>query len=311
VPRPILFPAGAKIIGCNLSCSPTVGQGTTNPYILMHLAWATEWPYIKRQIDTIVGNGTGANCLRIFGAGWGILGGLVSQSVVNANLLQVASYCQSLGVYFYFNWATQIDAPSAAYTPQQVANSVASSLLPIQALGNCIGCDVVQECADNIWTPAYLIEVMARVRALVPEMPVTCSQGTLPSWSPTPLWLNAFGDACDFIDVHTYATVDSQYYEPLLARFPNHDLIVGEIGGHAAESSDVVVARLANASREMMRPDPRRRGILYWTVADDWDTPLTSAFGFHTSAFAPRQERLNVIRRTTGGSLARSLSRFR
>lgn len=310
MPRSLLFPPDLKVLGCNLSCSPAVGQGTTNPYILMHLAWDTEWLHIKKQIDYLVGNSVGAHCFRLFGAGWGILGGLISQAKVDANLLQVAQYLKSLGCYFYFNWATQYDAPSAAYSTAAVAQSVASSLLPIQRLSNCIGCDVAQEAAENIWTVPYLQGCMADVRALVPGMPVTVSQQTQSSWTPVSDWLNAIGDSCDYIDIHNYANPsDDTFFDAVRARFPNHDLLIGELGGNASETPDVIANRFNRTLRMATSADPRMRGVLMWCGADDHDTPASAAYGLYTSAFVPRQDRINWLRRYTGGSLAKSLAR--
>ena len=312
------IPAGLKIYGANLipkAANVAVDSGL-QAWSQMILTW--DWSgWVKPQIDYLVGNNIGVNCIRLIGANWGVLAGRYTQAAYDAKILQVANYLNSLGVYFYAscgdNSRDTIQWGSAS-SNAAVADCFATTLLQVQAIGNCIGVDVIQECSSGAYGMAQAGYMVQLLKARGATLPMTCSVSETITAASGGTDANLGAPGFDFIDVHLYPgttpTVAMNQLDYFRTTWPDKDVLIGEWGtsqgsdGAVEQSWGIPVLNLANSA------DPGIRGSLVWACSDQ-DTVNGNRFGVFDDTFAIRQSKANLLRRYTGGSLAKSLALHR
>lgn len=298
------LPTGQKIFGVNLV--PQKSQ------VIGALAWEhffSDWNWtnwIKPQLDCLLGNGVGANCIRVIGASPGVLAGYITQDVYNARWRQLADYVASAGAYLYpcacGNGANSPATPDA----DVMADCFASTLLMLQSnYKNIIGVDLVQESNSGATTQrdaryALLIQLL-KIRGVT--LPMTCSTSETVSSTAGAPWINATVANYDFIDCHVYthtAALDQLIY--MLGTHTDKDIILGEFGRDMSINIDSQTADLKRCFDIGNQGDPRVRGGLLW-AATDQDDVAANMWGAYDSAFVPRQNKLSIFRRYTRGSV--------
>lgn len=298
------LPDGVKMFGVNLV--PEKAQ------ITGALAWEhffSDWhwdSWIRPQLDGMMGNGVGANCIRVIGASPGVLAGYIDQATYNARWKQLADYVAAAGAYLYpcgcGNGANSPATPDA----DVMADCFASTLLMLQNnYSNVIGVDLIQESNSGASTSrdtryALLIQ---KLKQRGVTLPMTCSTAETVSSTSGATWINANAASYDFIDCHIYthtAALDQLVY--LLATYPDKDILIGEFGRDMSVAIDSQNADLKRCFEIANQGHPRVRGGLLWAAADQ-DDVATNMWGAYDATMAPRQNKLNLFRRYTRGSV--------
>jgi hypothetical protein len=325
---------GANIVPTAADVAPSGGQlAWTN----LFLNWASRWPnWVKPQIDHLAGNGIGANCIRMIGAQEGVVNSLFTQSYHDACMEQMVQYCSSLGVsVFMCTGGTQaglVSAIGGGLTPAQLAAIQATTIRRVGAYDNVIGCDLIQESQSGNIGNSFIRPMAQAVRSAVPWMPITCSASVVNTATGVPApgprgedWLLGISDGpilpwFDFISIHCYfRAINATFWDQFFAAAPDYDVIIGEFG-RALSTGPVdpptEATRLLQASDfarwlEMGNaPDRRVRGALLWACTDQ-NTNNNERWGAYSDVFAARPWVLDVVKRYTGGSVARANFAFK
>ena len=310
------MPDGLKLFGANIV--PKTGQGWQE----LWQAWdSTYWlTWLKPQVDYLVGNNIGCNCIRIIGANNAVISGLFSQSYYDTRLMQLVDYCANLGVYFYGcggGMYPQIAWGSSSVNAQ-VADSYATTFKQLQQRSNVIGIDLLQEIDNSNYTVANAYSMTQLIKARGVMLPMTCSTSEVYSSGSGGTVINQVAAAgFDFLDVHLYSnnnpTPTMNYLNYFRTNYPNLDILIGEFG--TSQGSDLGVEQsfgaaclnLANSG------DPGIRGTLVWGCTDQDNISIASGncWGVYDVNFVARQAKAGLLRRYTGGSLAKSLALHR
>jgi hypothetical protein len=299
------IPDTRKIFGANIvpkKADITGAQAWGN----MILSW--DWDgWIKPQIDLIAGNNVGANCIRMIGEVYGIATGMYTEAFYLARHRQLADYCASLGLHLYACCSGKGSPAQVTISNDGAVNLMMGYLQMMQQYPKVIGVDVVQE-SSIVAKPidANLIDILARLRANGVTLPMTCSTHEINVASAaTAPWIYSMGQYFDFIDVHSYTyPVTMQSLDGLRAAFPDKDIILGEWGRAQSITEDTRLADQKQVLDLMNSGDRRIRGGLRWAITDQ-DDVTTNMWGGYDVSFAPRLRELNMMRRYTGGSVAR------
>ena len=266
---------------------------------------------IKPQIDYLVGNNVGCNVIRFSTQCQGVPKGLFTQAAFDACVIQVADYCKYLGVYLYYSPMRYDNASLLNLPYATVAAQVAGTCLTLQNnYSNIVGIDVLQEAYfavnNGACTTAYLGQVITEMKRLGVTLPLTCSSvDTLTAAGGGATWLNGAAQYFDYLDCHFYYTAADDLFEYLLANNPGKDIVVGEFGYPQSQSADSRELNMKRVLSMANSGNPRVRGAMLWGSYDQDATP-SNAWGAYDVNFVPRQERLRVLRRFTGGSLSLS-----
>jgi hypothetical protein len=316
----ILFPAGKKIYGANIVPTPTNvnASGGGHAWSQLQLTW--DWTgWVKPQIDSLVA--AGCNTFRIMGCPYGIAGGQFSQAAHDANIMQVANYCQSIGVYFYYATPIDSDTQSTGVYPMSVMAPIfAETLKKLQALSCVIGVDVLQEANGNgspFFNNATLLDLYGRIKRLNVTLPLTYSTNeVVTSGGGSSGWLTAIASSLDFLDFHVYYTPsDINTFSYFTSTFPDKEIVIGEFGfNQGSGTSDQIRSNMVQVLNTANSPAPQIRGALVWAATDQDDVGhggTANMWGMTTAEFVPRNDLLNLIRGYSGGSLAKSLAGHR
>lgn len=303
------IPDGQKLWGANVV--PKTGQGWRE----LFLEW--DWAgWLKPQIDYMVGNGIGCNCIRLIGCNEGVYNGIFSQSYHDTRLIQMIDYCMGLGAYFYVTGGGVGVQGVPTGTPSvnnAMADIFATTFLQAQSRPNVIGIDLVQEVTESygIGNAATLAQL---VKARGVTLPITCSTSEpyTAGSGGTRLNVVAAQAAFDFLDVHFYPSDNAapplNLFDSTRAAWPKKDLLIGEFGTSQGgdsvyeQSMGMAVLNIANSG------DPGIRGALVWGASDQDNIAVNSGncWGVYAANFAIRQSKANLLRRYTGGSLSRA-----
>jgi hypothetical protein len=237
------YKANATALGWDLATSGSGYVGhvavALNPNPVGYADFWYNWPWdtsIRPQIDRAAS--LGMNCIRMIGGQWAVNRGIpqLTLSQYLQRQVQVASYCQQLGLYYY---------------PAEVVDSISQSLVPytstvasvIQALqpysSSIIGFDIQHEANVTGYTGANIIQQLTDLRSAVTALSLTVPYGyTASTKEPldnSPI-LNVYGSSSDFLDFHVYpaqnpvkptqSTIDAG----VITNFPTKDIIFGELG---------------------------------------------------------------------------------
>lgn len=311
----INFPASKKLWGMQLV--PTITETALSPagWTQFHIDW--DWDgWVKPQIDHSVGNRIGCNAISLVGCPDGVHNGAITQATVNSRFVQVAAYCQSLGVAFYPRPAAFNQLPGM--TNAAIAAYVLS-ILDALAPYNVIGCDVVAE-ADT-WDDGggtlvqgvadRCIAIYALVKAGT-SLPLTFS--SVFDWAgatPARAWATKIASCCDFWDFHPYemnawasplVLADGNYW---FSTYPSKDILFGEGGASQNYTADQQRRFLNGIASVAGSGDARFRGWFMW-CAQDQNTIDSDKWGLLDASWNLRQNTANVLRQFTGGSVARN-----
>lgn len=336
------IPTGRKLVGANLVPNPA------EPYtarLRIENMWADHWDWggwIKPQLDLALGQ-LGMNCIRSIGAHWGIGGGRVSVSQYTSRLVQVAAYLKDRGAYFILagdsirqGYTEDSSVPIATQSARY-----ASYLRELQAVGNLVGFDIVQE-APNLggdgvpvgyYSTAYMRDMIAAIKAAGITIPLTYSthemftDAGLNPVSGAPLWITGKAEPCgfDYIALHLYDFYrmdlsQGKYLDHFLTNYGNLEIIITETGKNQTVTSDAAVTDLNLAYRRGLSGHPRVRGVLQWAMADLENSSTYAVNGLASvqdgewgiydtnttpGTFIPRAHLVALARRFTGGSVAR------
>jgi hypothetical protein len=310
------LPAGTKLIGANIipKAADVAIDGGLQAWSQLLINW--DWSgWVKPQIDALVGNRIGVNCIRMIGCNGGVLIGRFSQQYYDTRILQVARYCADLGVYFYAcggdNSNNTVPWGSAS-SNSAMADSFAQTFLQLQALPNVIGVDLIQETNNSNYGVANAFAMAQLVKARGVTLPIAIStSGEAISSASGGSRVNAAAQAgFDFLDVHLYTSfqgtgpVPANLFAYLRQAFPNKEVLIGEFGtsqggdGPFEQSFGTDVLRLATSG------DPMLKGALVWACSDQ-GTLNGDRWGVYNDTFAIRQTKANLLRRFTGGSASR------
>jgi hypothetical protein len=312
---------GANIIPTQADVAPAAGQLAWSN---LFLNWDARWPvWIKPQVDYLVGNNVGANCLRMIGGLDGVAAGLYTQSYHDDKLEQLVSYVDSLGAHFFLcGSGTQsqlVTAIGGGLTGAQYGTMQGTTITRMQKYRGVIGADLIQESQGGSIGNSFLIPMLQAARDRGATIPLTCSAAVATSQGEN--WLlgitqGAILQAFDFISIHCYfRAIDATFWDQFFAAAPDYDVIIGEFGralsAGAATPSDPVskALQVSDFTRWMEMgnaTDRRVRGALLWACSDQRTDDNTERWGVYDENFVPRPWMLDVVKRYTLGSLAKN-----
>lgn len=309
------MPEKIKLWGSNLCCyvDATVGVGTG--------AWPRMWSewdwagWIKPQIDYMIGNGVGVNAIRCQGAAYAVQNGTLEMSQYLGRWSQLIEYCAQYGVYVYPCGCT-LDLDTDMNLPAETMGVVFAQIFRHhQQYSNVVGIDMIQETGNwgaPTWTAtiAKLAALIGVVKAAGVTLPITCSSSEfVDSGFP---WVLEAAPHLDFIDIHCYYhTVPAGALDTILSAAPGKDIIVGEVGAEASWSTSAEQVRTIREVLAMANSGhPNVRGAFVWSSADPANPAVIAgkAWGQYDYTLTPRQDRTNLLRRFTGGSISKCSS---
>ncbi len=312
-----------KVWGAHIIPTPTQSAGGSAAWTNLQKDWRdnvagsnwTDW--VKPQVDAAVA--AGANCIGMIGCLDGVHSGAITQSATNANWVQLANYCQSLGIALYpkpagFNQMTSVtDVACATY--------VLSVLGAITSLVTVIGVDIITEA--NAWDdgiPPGSQATADRCNAIYTLVKagtsLPCTYSTTDEWNaqdPCRAWVTKIAASCDYLDFHPYAangwatpisTSDTTYW---FSTYPGKDIYFGE-GGSPQSSSITQQNAFANGLGYLMyQTNANLRGWMIWSIADQSAT-TSSQYGMYNNSFVAR---FNVMQTFKWYAAARPSTRAR
>ena len=142
----IRAPSASKLYGVNIVPTPTEAATGAAAWARLQLDWPWD-TWIKPQIDSVVGNEIGCNCIRMIGDFSGVFTGLFSQATYNEHWAQLVSYCAELGVYVIIAGGDQSQV--TGMTNRDIQSNVISLLAALSRFNNVAYVDVMQE--QNAW----------------------------------------------------------------------------------------------------------------------------------------------------------------
>lgn len=309
------MPEKIKLWGSNVCCYVDSSVGVGNG------AWPRMWSewdwngWIKPQIDLMIGNGVGTNAIRCQGAAYAVQNGTINMSQYLGRWSQLIEYCAQYGVYVYpcgctLDSDTNIDLPA-----EQMGAVFAEIFRHHQQYANVVGIDVIQETENwgaPTWTTtiAKLGALAQAIKAHGVTLPLTFSSSEfVDSGFP---WVLEAMPYLDYIDLHCYYhDVPVEALNALLQVAPDKDIVVGEVG---AEASWVSASEQVRVIRDVLRMansgHPNVRGGFLWCSTDPANPAVITgkAWGQYDYTLSPRQDRLNLLRRFTGGSISKCSS---
>lgn len=314
------IPTGVKIIGSNLVPSwqnmqdggSVPGSGADGQFGWTKQIQNWDWTgSIKPQIDYLVGNGVGCNTIRFSTQVQGVSGGLFTAQKFDDCVMQVANYCAQLGVYLYYSPSRYDNASLLSRTIPQLVDEFLPTILKLQQLPNVIGVDLLQEANFAVdggaITVQKLLDWFYAMKAAGVTLPMTYSQGgtgvTAAAGAP---FINSVAAHMDVLDVHCYTSVQDNQFEYLLKNFPGKEIVIGEFGFPQSQSVDVRRDNMRNVLSLGNSGNPLIRGSILWGCYAQ-DTTATNDWGAYDGSFNPRLERLEILRRFTGGAVSTSL----
>ncbi len=304
------MPERRKLWGANLCCYVTdvlvVGSG----------AWPAMWDswdwdgWIRPQIDYMIGNGVGCNAIRVQGAAYAVQNGTLDMGQYLGRWSQLIEYCAQYGVYVYPCGCT-LDTDTDMNLPADQMGAVfAQIFMHHQQYENVVGIDMIQETANwgaPTWTAtiAKLAALIAVIKATGVTLPITCSSSEfVDSGFP---WVLEAAPYLDFIDIHCYYhTVPAGALDSILAACPGKDIVVGEVGAEASWSTTAEQRRTIREVLDMANSgNPYVRGAFVWSSTDPANPAVITgkAWGQYDYDKVPRLDRLQLLRRFTGGSI--------
>lgn len=310
-----------KLIGANLVPDPRRSVGVRR----FEGMWSDVWDWdgwIKPQIDYLVGD-CGCNVIRSIGGVYGISGGRVDAGQYRDRQLQIANYLLSKGAYWYPCGDSARPDTDYVTTASVMAAIYVSHLLPLQAVGNVIGFDILNEGNFGSFSKSYYTTLIAAIKAAGVTIPLTISTGEALTATAGATWINDKVELMDFVDIHNYTfpmVVTSLDY--FLLGFPDKDLIIGEVGKNTTALSATgggdggsVVNDLQGVYKIALSGHPRVRGVLQWACADLENTasaggdPSFGEWGVYDTNTTPgrfisKRHKVDLIRRFTHGSVA-------
>ena len=312
---------GANIVPTEVDVAPASGQ---QAWSNLFLNWDARWTnWIKPQVDYLVGNAVGANCIRMIGGLDGVAAGLYSQSYHDDKLEQLVSYVDSLGAHFFLcGSGTQsqlVTAINQGLTATQFGRMQGTTITRMQKYSGVIGADLIQEAQGGSIGNSFLIPMIQEARTRGATIPLTCSAAVATSLGEE--WLlgvtqGPILQAFDFISIHTYfRAIDASFWNQFFTAAPDYDVIIGEFGralsaGVSTPSDSVSKAlQVSDFDRwlEMGNaPDSRVRGALLWAASDQRTTDNRERWGAYDENFIPRHWMLDVVKKYTFGSVLRN-----
>lgn len=263
----------------------------------------TDW--VKPQIDAAVI--AGCNFIGLIGCMDGVHSGAITQSAVNACLAQLANYCQSIGLAFYwkpcgFNQMTGV-------TNAEAATYVLSTLNAMNGLVTIIGVDIV--CEANAWDDGGGIRTQAvadRCNAIYTLVKagtsLPCTYSITDEWNGDDCrnWAARIAASMDYLDFHPYtangwatplATANANYWNTTYSR----DIIFGE-GGSPQSDSVAQQDAFANGLGFLMNGTipTGLRGWCIWSIADQSASP-SSQCGMFDNSFVARANKVQTFQR--------------
>jgi hypothetical protein len=313
------LPAKARLWGANIvpKAANIAFDSGRQSWAQMILSW--DWAgWVKPQIDNVVGNGVGANAIRMIGAQWGVVQGFYTQDFYDTKMLQVVDYCASLGVYFCAvggDFSYYLGGGVRTYTLAQAAASMAITMGKMQQRPNVVTLDVIQEVNNSSLTLTELQQFIVALKTAGITLPMTYSwadqTGSTVSTSTGNATYNTIAPFCDYLEFHPYfVSPVLDQYGYYRTNFPTLDILIGECGRSQNDGSALIEQDIILALKIGDQPDPAYRGTLIWACTDQ-DTVSTNQWGLYDASFNPRQYALNCLRRYTGGSLAKANSGHR
>ncbi|MBT0961675.1 hypothetical protein [Denitromonas iodatirespirans] len=309
----LLMPEHIKLIGTNL-CSDVTYSGVGEAG--WRLMWGANWDWdgwVKPQIDLMIGNGVGCNAVRVQGAAYAVQNGTIAMSDYLARWSQVIEYCRDRGVYVYPCGCT-IDLDTNFTLPIATIGAVFAEIFRHhQQYDNVIGIDIIQETTNTDtdgWTAMKprMASLIADIKSRGVTLPLTFSSSEfLDSGYPR---LLEVAHLFDYIDLHPYYRAANIYdLDSLLAAYPDKDIIMAESGAEVSwttrDNQLTQIRRMLDLARI---GHPRMRGLFVWSSTDPADPNILAgkAWGQYDWDHIPRHDRLNLIRRYTGGSVSRA-----
>lgn len=308
-------PDRRKLWGSNLCCYVTdvltVGTGA---WPAMWASW--DWDnWIKPQIDYMIGNGVGCNAIRFQGAAYAVKNGTLDMAQYLARWSQLIEYCAQYGVYVYPCGCT-LDTDTDMNLPADQMGAVFAQIFAHhQQYDNVIGVDMIQETANwgaPTWTAtiAKLAALISVVKQCGVTLPITCSSPEfVDSGFP---WVLEAAPYLDFIDIHCYYhTVPADALDGILSACQGKDIVVGEVGAEASWSTSAEQLRTIREVLNMANSGhPNVRGAFVWSSTDPANPAVITgkAWGQYDYSKIPRIDRLQLMRRFTGGSIEKCSS---
>ncbi|HET7096804.1 MAG TPA: hypothetical protein VFJ68_05390 [Casimicrobiaceae bacterium] len=208
----------------------------------------------------------GANCAKILGEVWYVYHGHVSLADYCAQWDQVMAYAKSIGLYVYVCPFTPLTLFDVRLDSVISTVSGLISHMEAQPYADYITCYDIAEEARTFGFPAV------QCGAIYNACRLHTSRAMCVSWSGYAAKYDsdfaAYLPYCDFIDVHSYLLghLPTTEYQVLNAKYPNHDVIIGEWGNEAtysdrerAERTGFFFAAVHNA---------RVKGSFLWCLDD-------------------------------------------
>ena len=278
---------------------PTPAQVALAPADWTQLFIDWDWNgWVKPQIDAAVA--AGANFIGMFGCPDGVFSSAISQSTANSRWVQMANYCQSVGICLY---PKPCGPPQlTGMTDSDIATFVLSTLNAINGLCTILAVDIIAEA--NAWNDGggnatqHMADRCNAIFTLVAAG--TSLLGTFSctyEWngSDCRTWMARIGNtACNYLDFHPYAMngwatpvdpADVSYWE---STYPGRDIIFGE-GGSPQSDSIAQQNAFANGLLYLMNgADSLLRGWCFWAIADQGVTS-SNQWGMYTNSFVARQ----------------------
>lgn len=294
----------AKIMGANLipTAANTSVDGGMQAWSQMFLTW--DWDgWVKPQIEHVIGDNIGCNCIRLIGANWSVIAGRFTQSYYDDKLLQVALYCAERGVYFYaccgdLSRDTVYDFSKSAQSI--VANCFATTLMKLQQIPYVIGVDVIQEVTE-FYGLDNARDLCGRLKALGVTLPLTCSVSENITPAAGGVRANNVITWADFLDVHLYVFNQGSVNQPLNKlqyfqdNYPEKNLVIGEWGTSLGADVQYQTSFGKDIQAIANQGSPQVRGALVW-AASDQSNINGDKYGLCDAQFFTRQAKADLLR---------------
>jgi hypothetical protein len=261
----------------------------------------TEWDWtnwIKPQVDRA--KLLGLNAIRLLGAPESVFASVltgapaaISQTTYVARWVQLAQYCQDQGMALYpcLVTASDFDDTGLGYQDATITGVAKASATALAKFSNVFAFDVFQEGGPTV-ALADVLAMMAAIRSVTPNVPLTCSRGSgqwydgipgNPQTVPLQSWLATNG--ADFVDVHAYEAGLTPRDMDFILSLTDKPVLIGEYGVNQAQTTAEQTARY-KAYADLHN----REGVVgsfLWALADQ-STASTDQWGvWSNTGFGP------------------------
>lgn len=313
----MIGPKGGKLNGAwivaNRNAAEVAPTGYKHQYMWKYWDWEG---WMRPNIDYIMGD-LGCNVVATPADIWGIPMGAYSSAEYIARQVQVAEYVKSKGGYYYAN-GTSLAPPYATDYLGMPAETFAGYLAPVlkslDAVGNVIGCNVIDEGhIMDMFSTVWYRAMMAGLKGAGVQMPLTCSVALDAGAGANPAtWLANRIDSMDFLAIHFFVYPILQTALDTYLTTTTKDILIGSCGMDLNTTGSPFVSNLEGVYKLAYSGNPRIKGILQWSIgdfgasgenADNWGLFDTNAT---PGKFLARRYKVDQIRKYTRGSVALS-----